>query len=172
LLSFCSDLQRFGKVAKLAAFKPFASAADALEQINAVSEAQLTDDLKNFLTMNLPKVSRSCSCSCAADCQRWQNNQQQQQQRQRQQLVWLQAQLCIACAVCRMTEGCSNVLAPNTTAEQVATSGWWRHGAAWCRRALDCFFDAAPLCQSSTPHLPPSQLKHTASIAAHIAAAS
>jgi hypothetical protein len=56
-----SDLQRFGKVAKLAAFKPFASAADALEQINAVSEAQLTDDLKNFLTMNLPKVSRGCS---------------------------------------------------------------------------------------------------------------
>ncbi|KAF6262555.1 hypothetical protein COO60DRAFT_1282656 [Scenedesmus sp. NREL 46B-D3] len=51
-----SDLQRFGKVAKMAAFKPFASAADALEQINAVSEAQLTDDLKNFLTMNLPKV--------------------------------------------------------------------------------------------------------------------
>jgi nucleolar protein 56 len=50
-------VQRFGKVAKLAAFKPFASAADALEQINAVSEAQLTDDLKNFLTMNLPKVS-------------------------------------------------------------------------------------------------------------------
>ncbi|KAF8073028.1 NOP56 [Scenedesmus sp. PABB004] len=51
-----TDMERFGKVAKLAAFKPFASAADALEQINAVSEAQLTDDLKNFLTMNLPKA--------------------------------------------------------------------------------------------------------------------
>jgi hypothetical protein len=63
LFVFCSDLQRFGKVAKLAAFKPFASAADALEQINAVSEAQLTDDLKNFLTMNLPKVSRGRSWS-------------------------------------------------------------------------------------------------------------
>lgn len=50
-----SDIQRFGKLAKLAAFKPFASAADALEQINAVSESQLTDELKNFLTMNLPK---------------------------------------------------------------------------------------------------------------------
>jgi nucleolar protein 56 len=49
-------MQRFGKVAKLAAFKPFGSAADALEQINAVSEASLTDELKNFLTMNLPKV--------------------------------------------------------------------------------------------------------------------
>lgn len=52
------DLTRFGKVAKLAAFKPFASAADALEQINAISEAQLTDDLRNFLTMNLPKARR------------------------------------------------------------------------------------------------------------------
>ena len=52
----CSDIQRFGKIAKLAAFKPFSSAADALEQINAISEAQLTDELKNFLAMNLPKV--------------------------------------------------------------------------------------------------------------------
>lgn len=51
-----ADMQRFGKVAKLTAFKPFASAADALEQINAVSEANLTDELKNFVTMNLPKV--------------------------------------------------------------------------------------------------------------------
>jgi nucleolar protein 56 len=51
-----TDMQRFGKVAKLTAFKPFASAADALEQINAISEANLTDELKNFITMNLPKV--------------------------------------------------------------------------------------------------------------------
>eukprot|EP00798_Chlamydomonas_sp_ICE-L_P015752 gene15752-21875_t len=51
-----SDMGRFGKVAKLAAFKPFVSAASALENINAVSEAQLTDDLKNFLELNLPKV--------------------------------------------------------------------------------------------------------------------
>eukprot|EP00775_Hariotina_reticulata_P010341 gene10342-10498_t len=50
-----SDMQRFGKVAKLVGFKPFTSAADALEQINAVSEAQLTDELKNFITMNLAK---------------------------------------------------------------------------------------------------------------------
>lgn len=41
-----SDMSRFGKVVKLAAFKPFSSAADALEQINAVSEAQMTDALK------------------------------------------------------------------------------------------------------------------------------
>ncbi|GFH06734.1 nucleolar protein, component of C/D snoRNPs, partial [Haematococcus lacustris] len=53
------DMARFGKVCKLTAFKPFGSAADALEQINAISESVLTDDLKNFLTTNLPKVKDS-----------------------------------------------------------------------------------------------------------------
>lgn len=52
----CSDLERFGKVVKLAAFKPFTSAAHALENINAVSESSLTDDLRHFLEQNLPKV--------------------------------------------------------------------------------------------------------------------
>ncbi|GLC59398.1 snoRNP complex protein nop56 [Pleodorina starrii] len=51
-----SDLARFGRIVKLTAFKPFPSAADSLEQINAISEAQLTDELKNFLELNLPKV--------------------------------------------------------------------------------------------------------------------
>lgn len=51
-----ADIQRFGKAVKLSAFKPFTSAANALEQINAVSESQVTEDLKNFLTTNLPKV--------------------------------------------------------------------------------------------------------------------
>ena len=36
-----SDLERFGKVVKLTAFKPFNSAADALEQCNAVSEGEV-----------------------------------------------------------------------------------------------------------------------------------
>ena len=35
------DLARFGKYVKLSAFKPFTSAANALEQINAVSESQV-----------------------------------------------------------------------------------------------------------------------------------
>ncbi|GLI58543.1 hypothetical protein VaNZ11_000287 [Volvox africanus] len=51
-----SDLARFGRIVKLVAFKPFPSAADSLEQINAISEAQLTEELKNFLELNLPKV--------------------------------------------------------------------------------------------------------------------
>eukprot|EP00249_Psilotum_nudum_P018167 c26671_g2_i1 orf=219-2072(+) len=50
------DLTRFGKVVKLAAFKPFSSAIDALEQCNAISEGILTDELQNFLELNLPKV--------------------------------------------------------------------------------------------------------------------
>ncbi|KAI7841800.1 hypothetical protein COHA_004524 [Chlorella ohadii] len=53
-----SNIERFGKSVKLIAFKPFTSAANALEQINAVSESQVTDDLKNFLTTNLPKVKK------------------------------------------------------------------------------------------------------------------
>eukprot|EP00897_Mesotaenium_endlicherianum_P004843 jgi/Mesen1/4387/ME000222S03503 len=51
-----TDLARFGKVVKLTAFKPFSSAADALEQCNAVSEGIMTSELENFLEMNLPKV--------------------------------------------------------------------------------------------------------------------
>eukprot|EP00218_Dolichomastix_sp_CCMP3274_P007939 CAMPEP_0170144548 /NCGR_PEP_ID=MMETSP0033_2-20121228/14317_1 /TAXON_ID=195969 /ORGANISM="Dolichomastix tenuilepis, Strain CCMP3274" /LENGTH=509 /DNA_ID=CAMNT_0010381055 /DNA_START=220 /DNA_END=1749 /DNA_ORIENTATION=- len=50
------DMERFGRVMKMTAFKPFTSAADALEQINAVSESVLSDDLKAFLEQNLPKV--------------------------------------------------------------------------------------------------------------------
>mmetsp|Transcript_38840 Transcript_38840/g.53949 ORF Transcript_38840/g.53949 Transcript_38840/m.53949 type:complete len:506 (-) Transcript_38840:464-1981(-) len=51
-----ADLQRFGKIVKLVGFKPFTSAANALEQINSISEGILSDDLKNFLEQTLPKV--------------------------------------------------------------------------------------------------------------------
>ncbi|CAI9773822.1 unnamed protein product [Fraxinus pennsylvanica] len=51
-----SDLNRFGKVVKLAAFSPFESALDALNQCNAVSEGQMTDELRSFLELTLPKV--------------------------------------------------------------------------------------------------------------------
>ena len=70
-----SDMNRFGRVVKLIAFVPFKSAADALEQVNAVSEATMTDELKNFLELNLPKVSiadlplqHSRMCSFHSDC--------------------------------------------------------------------------------------------------------
>ncbi|GLJ29296.1 hypothetical protein SUGI_0577640 [Cryptomeria japonica] len=50
------ELNRFGKVVKLVAIQPFGSASDALNQCNAVSEGILTDELRNFLELNLPKV--------------------------------------------------------------------------------------------------------------------
>uniref|UniRef100_A0A6M2EMB8 Nucleolar protein 56 n=1 Tax=Populus davidiana TaxID=266767 RepID=A0A6M2EMB8_9ROSI len=51
-----SDLNRFGKAVQLTAFHPFDSALDALNQINSVSEGIMTDELRNFLELNLPKV--------------------------------------------------------------------------------------------------------------------
>ncbi|CAK7336674.1 unnamed protein product [Dovyalis caffra] len=51
-----SDLNRFGKVVQLTAFLPFESALDALNQCNSVSEGIMTDELRNFLELNLPKV--------------------------------------------------------------------------------------------------------------------
>ena len=50
------DIARFGKVMKLTAFQPFKSAAEALGEINSVSEGLLTEELRQFLEMNLPKV--------------------------------------------------------------------------------------------------------------------
>jgi nucleolar protein 56 len=54
-----TDLQRFSRTVKLKAFQPFTSAENALENMNAVSEQIVTQDLQNFLEMNLPKVSMS-----------------------------------------------------------------------------------------------------------------
>ncbi|KAG6753197.1 hypothetical protein POTOM_043244 [Populus tomentosa] len=54
--SSVSDLNRFGKAVQLTAFHPFDSALDALNQCNSVSEGIMTDELRNFLELNLPKV--------------------------------------------------------------------------------------------------------------------
>ncbi|KAJ0104967.1 hypothetical protein Patl1_18303 [Pistacia atlantica] len=54
--SSITDMNRFGKVVQLTAFQPFESALDALNQCNSVSEGLLTDELRNFLELNLPKV--------------------------------------------------------------------------------------------------------------------
>ncbi|XVF08733.1 hypothetical protein REPUB_Repub07fG0028500 [Reevesia pubescens] len=51
-----SDLNRFGKVVQLTAFQPFESAVDGLNQCNSVSEGLMTDELRSFLELNLPKV--------------------------------------------------------------------------------------------------------------------
>ena len=52
-------MTRFGKVIKLKGFKPFTSAANALGEINSISDSICSDDLKNFLELNLPKVKDS-----------------------------------------------------------------------------------------------------------------
>lgn len=52
------EYERFASAVNLVAFKPFQSVADALEQINAVSESHAPDDLKDFLISNLPKVKK------------------------------------------------------------------------------------------------------------------
>jgi nucleolar protein 56 len=52
-----TDLSLFSRSVKLKAFQPFTSAEDALENINAISEHAMTDSLKSFLEMNLPRVS-------------------------------------------------------------------------------------------------------------------
>jgi len=54
--TFYSNMDRFGKVCSLQSFKPFKSAKDALEQINAISEGVCTDLLHNFLEQNLPRI--------------------------------------------------------------------------------------------------------------------
>ncbi|KAF4353813.1 hypothetical protein CsatB_018236 [Cannabis sativa] len=51
-----SDLNRFGKVVQLIAFQPFESTIDALNQSNSISEGLMTDELRSFLELNLPKV--------------------------------------------------------------------------------------------------------------------
>jgi len=49
------DLQKFSKLVKLKSFLPFTSAETALENINAVSEGEVTDDLVKFVELNMPK---------------------------------------------------------------------------------------------------------------------
>ncbi|KAJ4829960.1 hypothetical protein Tsubulata_036060 [Turnera subulata] len=51
--SSVTDLTRFGKVAKLVSFHPYKSALDALTQCNSVSDGIMTDELRNFLEINL-----------------------------------------------------------------------------------------------------------------------
>lgn len=50
-----NDLQKFSGLVKLKSFLPFTSAEQALQNINSVSEGELTDELVNFLEMSVPK---------------------------------------------------------------------------------------------------------------------
>ncbi|KAI0179647.1 pre-rRNA processing nucleolar protein-like protein Sik1 [Hypoxylon sp. FL1284] len=53
------DLSKFGKMVQLVNFAPWRNAADALENINLVSEGILSDYLKSNLELNLPQSKKS-----------------------------------------------------------------------------------------------------------------
>ena len=53
-----TDLKRFSRAVKLKGFQPFQSAAEALENANAISEHAMSETLQHFLEGNLPKASK------------------------------------------------------------------------------------------------------------------
>lgn len=54
-----TDFSLFASAVKLVAFSPFKSSTNALDNINAVSEGILHDDLKLFLDTNVPKNKKN-----------------------------------------------------------------------------------------------------------------
>lgn len=56
-----ADYGKFAGNVKLQAFAPFTSGVNALENINAISEGSVHDDLKVFLEANLPKKLSDCT---------------------------------------------------------------------------------------------------------------
>lgn len=72
------DLAKFGKIVRLTSFIPFSSAEAALENINALSEGVLHEDLRAFLTTSVPagkvlgvsedKLASAIADSCGIQC--------------------------------------------------------------------------------------------------------
>ena len=54
-----NDLERFTKMVKLAAYQPFTTAEEALENITAIAANKCSPTLKNFLTAHLPATKSS-----------------------------------------------------------------------------------------------------------------
>ncbi|KAJ2159531.1 Nucleolar protein 56 [Coemansia sp. RSA 552] len=54
--STVADLAKFGKYVKAKSFAPFKNAADALENINDISEGVCSESLQSFLQLNLPNA--------------------------------------------------------------------------------------------------------------------
>merc|ERR1712055_1080091 len=74
-----TDVSKFASVVNLISFFPFKTAADALSNINSVSEGIVSDDLQLFLETNMPKgkavlgvsdskLSSSISDACGIKC--------------------------------------------------------------------------------------------------------
>ena len=58
-----NDIDRFAKMVKLAAYQPFTTAEEALENIMAIRDLKVTPTLKNFLVTHLPATKSSKSQS-------------------------------------------------------------------------------------------------------------
>jgi nucleolar protein 56 len=54
-----SSLERFTKMVKIAAYVPFKTAEEALENIQAIAHNKVSATLKNFLTTHLPSTKSS-----------------------------------------------------------------------------------------------------------------
>jgi nucleolar protein 56 len=54
-----NDLQRFTKMVKLAAYQPFTTAEEALENITQITQNKVSNTLKSFLTTHLPATKSS-----------------------------------------------------------------------------------------------------------------
>jgi nucleolar protein 56 len=54
-----TDLSRFQRVVKMVAFLPYSTAENALENINKITEHEVSDDLKAFLEANIPKSKKA-----------------------------------------------------------------------------------------------------------------
>jgi nucleolar protein 56 len=54
-----NDIERFSKMVKLAAYQPFKTAEEALENIMAIKDNKVSLTLKNFLTTHLPSTKSS-----------------------------------------------------------------------------------------------------------------
>jgi nucleolar protein 56 len=53
------DLERFSKMVKLAAYQPFTTAEEALENITDIAANKVSKSLKTFLTTHLPATKSS-----------------------------------------------------------------------------------------------------------------
>ena len=56
--SAANDLAKLGKMIELVSFSPFKGAAEALENANLISEGIMSDYLRDFLDLNLPKKGK------------------------------------------------------------------------------------------------------------------
>jgi len=54
-----SSFNKFQSIVQLVAYAPFTSAQNALDNVNAISDGQITEDLTAFLESNLPKSKKN-----------------------------------------------------------------------------------------------------------------